>query len=99
MKGKKMKQKTWAEEMNIDPKRVKEESPDHPKQISIMRLHEERAYRFEQYRRLIALDRYVAAEMLYREHYEQKTREMCDLMNKPLPEGIIERNRERGNYE
>lgn len=86
----------WADEMGIDQNALQYESPDHPRQIQIMRYHEERAARYEKYRQLIALERYVAAEALYWEDYEKKTREMCDLMNKPLPAGIIERNRERG---
>jgi hypothetical protein len=88
--------KFWSQEMNYDIDLVAEESPNHPKQKELRRLHEERAARYENYRRLIALERYVAAEMLYWEDYEKKTREMAALMNKPVPDGIIERNRERG---
>lgn len=86
----------WADEMGIDQKALQYESPDHPRQIQIMRYHEERAARYEEYRRLIALNRYFEAERLYWADYEKKTREMCELMNKPLPAAIIERNRERG---
>ena len=47
----------WNKEMNIDKKQVQNESPYHPRQKQIMRYHEERAVRYEEYRRLIALDR------------------------------------------
>jgi hypothetical protein len=90
---------SWAKEMNIDQKELIRESPDHPRQKQIMRFHEERAIRFENYRRLISLGRYVAAESMYWEDYEKLTREMADYMEKPYPDSIIARNLERGNYE
>lgn len=89
----------WNKEMNIDKKQVEKESPFHPRQKQIMRFHEERAARYEEYRRLIALERYLEAERLYWADYEKKTREMAEYMGKPLPSGIVERNRERGNDE
>jgi hypothetical protein len=94
-----VRKKDWATEMNIDKKQVQTESPFNPRQKQIMRFHEERAARYEEYRRLIALDRYLEAERLYWKDYENKTREMAEYMNKPLPPGILERNRERGTDE
>jgi hypothetical protein len=89
----------WNKEMNVDKGTIERESPFHPRQKQIMRYHEERAARYEEYRRLIALDRYLEAERLYWADYEKKTREMAEYMDKPLPSGILERNRERGNDE
>jgi hypothetical protein len=89
----------WNKEMNVDKGTIERESPFHPRQKQIMRYHEERAARYEEYRRLIAIGRLAAAEALYWGDYEKKTREMADYMNKPMPPGMIESNRERGTYE
>jgi hypothetical protein len=89
----------WNKEMGIDKSEIERESPFHPRQKQIMRFHEERAARYEEYRRLIALGRLAAAEALYWSDYEKKTREMAEYMDKPMPPAILESNRERGTYE
>lgn len=86
----------WAKELGIDVKNLERERPNHSRQRQIIRYYEERAARYEEYRRLIALERYAAAEALYQGDYAARTREWADYINAPLPDGMIAKNLERG---